>query len=432
MQNYTGSASLVAKHAAFNGASRSNEFGVVKTSGMNLFVKQVTVVNAYHTQASWAHFGYPASPALFVRGTAGVECYGPRLTLAAAGFVPTSSGDMNLVIVNTHTSDTAPLSITGSSYDFSRVGDIVPLHANGSRRLVSDLPLHLAQKGVDAVMPLFVTGPVNSNTHAFIPNVMRYGDPTLFISGGGLRAAHPLRLNPSVNKTAYLYMSAGGTPCETMNLFLMGQSFTPSGDSLNLAIYGDTTSTMRGWVIGTSDNNRQMNLVITGSDSGGTSRVLNLVVTGGNPTSGGIVPLYVESTDDVFVSKTPLFIKGLGMMPGYMPIDKALNMFVARGPNAGIPLAIAGYFGSGISFGGIAIGSYAVPLTIIGSPAWSATSASSPLFIQGPGGIRNSSVNLSVRGDVFHSNTSATTLVMPGVIGFVPTSAALYTNGFNS
>jgi hypothetical protein len=239
---------------------------------------------------------------------------------------------------------------------------------------------------------------------------------------GSVASARPKSI-PSPASTAggtgYLYLMGGRSSCESMGLFIQANPVVSIPGMVPIVVTGSNRDGAFSAVplsITGSPLVKGMNLHITGKDSGGTSRVVNLVITGANPNVGGVMPLFVQNDAAVGSGSMRLHIRGDGMYAGYMPFSESLGLFIERGPNAGMTLFLCNN-----NLGASA------PLFIIGAPL---TSFPLPLFIQGYGGTPTGNVPMSIKGDVFKQVTSATTLVIPAVVGFTPESAQLYIHGF--
>lgn len=395
-------------------------------SGLNLFIQQDSTWTSYNTQRYWYEAGLTPSPTLFVGGSEGAQELG-RAPLFVDGFVGFVEGSMNLAVINSFTPFFMPMSITGTLFSVTRVGTVAPLLTSGLQPFNSifpHLPLFMQQDqigmdNVDNPLPMFVSGPTAMNSHTFNPTTMGYLDPTLYISGGTFLGA---------NKTVYLTIHSGGVPCETMNLFVRADEWSDQAGSVPLFLYADTVSSTRA-LLGFDS---RMNLVVWGTDSGGQSRVLNLTVRGGGQVIDGWAPLYVEAADGGEVFDMPLFVKGLGVNPGAFPFSDSLGLFIQRGPQGGIPMFVQGISlpADYMSQGGIPVAGQ-IPLAVLGVAGPATLTGTSPLFVSGFGGDLSQTVKLFIDGDVFHAITGTSTLALPNVVGFQPSSAALYVNGFN-
>lgn len=390
--------------------------------GLNLFVKQVTQVNSIHSRWQWFEYGLTPSPTLFVNGSSGISynniLYPTPMPLTIKGFVQTIGEEINLVIVNSHTVQAVPFAIKGATYISSHLGSQQPLFVGGFDVFNNNdqsprLSLVLMQNQLSATgsTPFFVGGPNQFNSHSFNYSSMRYNDPTLFVMGDVFK---------SYTQTTPLYLFAGGSRCETVNVFLKSDPVPIADSSLPMLVVGSVNPCRFNAVplrIVGHGLNEYMNLIIHGTDSGGTAKIMKLTVTGGNAGLGGATPLFVQNDASGTNLDTELYIRGLGVNPGYNPYGESMNLFVERGPNAGITLYIENK-----------VIASNVPFYIYGAPS---IAQSASLFTEGFGGDLAGNVPFITQGQVPINATLVTTLTLPDVVGFQPSSATLYTNGFN-
>lgn len=192
--------------------------------------------------------------------------------------------------------------------------------------------------------------------------------------------------------------------------------------------------------------NKNVPLFINGSDSGATSDIINLFIQGGNPSSAISVPLFVRNDYRGANRRVTLFIEGTGVNPGYVPIDSNINLFIARGPNAGItlfvcntdtfksvPLFISGSIGIGtrqpdLFNPGAVFGSNPFQTHLYGPNC--NYNLSPPLFIRGAGDNVEETVTLFISGIAPTQINSNVTLVIPSVNGVTAKNLTLYIHGF--
>lgn len=365
-------------------------------SGFNLFIKQSTPVTPYEA----------FNPPLFVAGSEGVfinnKWMGPSLPLWVQGFQYTSHEAMNLFIANKRMDNSVQLQIYGVVDLLTTIsGALVPLYIHGKAKTSLNTPLFLKQNtlGTNKTLPLFIKGPLAFNKST-----------TLYTAGGMLT---------HYSKSTNLYLWAGDGACEYMNLFVRALPPASYAGNNPLVVTGSVFPSQHAVVplsIVGSQIAEYMNLVIQGKDHGGTSKVLRLMVVGGNPLKGGVTPLYVHNTGQFLDDGATLYVRGLGQNPGYMPQSESVNLFVQRGPNAGITFYVENKSSAVVA-----------NLFINGVPA---LSDSLPLIMAGEGREVNMASPLCVTGEEFYITNSATTLVVPGTVGFVAERATLYINGF--
>lgn len=254
-----------------------------------------------------------------------------------------------------------------------------------------------------------------------------------------------------------IFRISGGSPAtgvtDSMNLFIRGTQPPSLTATVPLTIRGTTsgvggvTKTMPLTITGSPFTN-VMNLFIEGHDRGATSWLMNLFIQGGNPTAYGSTPLFIQNNNGGLTKRVPLFIRGTGVNDGYTPIGEDMNLFICRGPNAGITLFICNTANTNTA-----------PLFISGSipfhtksyevehnsaiygvsrfntrrfgPSINANSLSPTLFIEGAGGISDETLTLFINGNVPTQTTGNVNLVIPVVYGANTKTLTLYINGFN-
>jgi hypothetical protein len=201
--------------------------------------------------------------------------------------------------------------------------------------------------------------------------------------------------------------------------------------------------------------NGNVTLFVTGQDSGGTSTPMNLFVGGGNPQAQDTLPLFLFNNRSVGFNQVDLFVKGQGENPGYSPLNEDLNLYIERGPNAGMTLLLCNNYvsnnvplsitGSGFYQTYVPPQSETAPASTFGSYGYhvfrydvqemsdlaNSTTPALGLFINGSGGAVNRSTTLFVAGTVASPLSASMTLTIPNSVGNVFDAAPLYVNGFN-
>jgi hypothetical protein len=201
--------------------------------------------------------------------------------------------------------------------------------------------------------------------------------------------------------------------------------------------------------------NDSMTLFVSGQDSGGTSLPMNLFIAGGNPQAQASLPLFLFNDRSDLAGAADLFIQGAGENPGYSPLAEGLNLYVARGPNAGMTLFLCNhYVAGGVPLSITGSGSFstyvpprveAVPSSLYGRYRYGtfrynvqaladvagSTTPALALSIRGSGGDLAGSAPLFVAGTVAAPLAGSVTLAMPATVGPVSNTAPLYVHGFN-
>ncbi len=243
----------------------------------------------------------------------------------------------------------------------------------------------------------------------------------------------------------------GGAPgTGSVNMFIRGAS-TPLFSSANLNITGATPGSggrtfYAPLTISGTPPNKSLNLFVNGMSTGGTTTYLPLIINGGYNSVYGTAPLFVQNNSGGITKSLKLSIKGTGLNTGYIPHDEALNLFIQRGPNAGIelficntqtvksvPLFISGsiristtpfnIYSGGALYGRDRYRRHTFGPDIIRNP-------SPTLFIEGFGALETDSITMFIAGSVPQVITGQTTLVIPSVSGPVFATTTLYTHGF--
>jgi hypothetical protein len=173
---------------------------------------------------------------------------------------------------------------------------------------------------------------------------------------------------------------------------------------------------------------------------------MNLFIRGTNPNTYASAPLFIQNNAGGSTKRTTLYIEGTGQNAGYFPISEDLNLFVCRGPNAGITMFVcntqnfktASLFISGsipISTRALSPNTGAIYevsryQTRKYGAATNTRNVSPTLFIQGFGGEVTNSATLFINGNAPTPINGNVSLVIPHVSGPTPKSITLYINGF--
>jgi hypothetical protein len=189
-----------------------------------------------------------------------------------------------------------------------------------------------------------------------------------------------------------------------------------------------------------------MNLSIFGMSSGATSEMMNMFIEGSNTNAYASTPLFIQNSNGSLTKRTTLYIEGTGQNAGYVPIGEDLNLFVCRGPNAGITLFVCNTQNIATTplfiAGSIPISTrdvFSNPGTLYGvtryktnkyGAAQNLHNMSPTLFISGFGDAVTASVSLYIVGNAPIQTTSNVNLVIPKVAGLTPKNLTLYINGF--
>lgn len=223
------------------------------------------------------------------------------------------------------------------------------------------------------------------------------------------------------SNSAPMFLAVTEFRCEIMNMVIEASPAPLQSIFLPMVVVGATTQfgaynalpmSITGSAMGHS-----INLYVKGHDAGGTSQVIRLFVQGGNPAIVANIPLFIHNDADFVGDELTLFVGGDGLNPGYTPAVSALNLFVQRGPNAGIPLFLCNN-NMDIS----------LPMYVKGAPMLSGTL---DMFLLGPGGGNTANITMFVNGGTANSYSDSVTMVIPETTGLITASSTLYVNGFN-
>jgi hypothetical protein len=277
---------------------------------------------------------------------------------------------------------------------------------------------------------------------------------TLFIKGQdsltkntSLFVGGKIPINSSISLFEYGSLKSN----DSMNLYIRGTPAPIFTSTANLFIRGTTAGvgtsafTMPLTITG-SPLISVMNLFISGMSSGATSEMMNMFIEGSLHSSFGSVPLFIQNNTDGLTKRTTLYIEGAGQNAGHFPIGEDLNLFICRGPNAGITLFICNtenfnttpLFISGsvpistrtfVSNDGTIYGVTKYHTNRFG-PNMNMRNVSPTLFIEGAGGEVDESVSLYIVGNAPIQTTGNVSLVIPNVAGLTPKNLTLYINGF--
>jgi hypothetical protein len=189
-------------------------------------------------------------------------------------------------------------------------------------------------------------------------------------------------------------------------------------------------------------------LFIEGMSSGTDSSPMNLFIEGGNSHTQKWAPLYIQNDFLASDEEMTLYIEGTGGSDGFFPFNSNMNLFIKRGPNAGItlficnnrtpetmPLFISGSVPIHTTLTDLSPHTHArYGLVRFHSSRYGPDSVSHgncpTLFISGYGGTTTGDVDLFINGNVPTGINDQVTLVIPEVVGRVSGSPNLYIHGF--
>lgn len=411
--------------------------------GLNLHIRTPDPIVARTGRFS-GEPGFTPFRTMFIRGTVGTE-YGyregsPSMGLFMKGYYTSANKGLNLYVAQKIVDGGSPLFIRGDVTSNTRVANTMAMRILGHIRAETTwphIPVFLkAPETIPAgpgkqVITLFIRGP------SFVQ-----GNRNLYVKGGDFAVWEPCQnweewvYDEELGDDVYvgpcpdprkisLYLEAGGFRNRSLGLYLARDpAFTNESDqALYIRGHIDAPSVIgiAPLFISSWDElpEKPMNLFIEGGigPNVGTSRVMNLVIPGGNPTALLSTPLVVCNLGLASVSDAPLFIKGQGGNPGYVPRGKSMGLYINRGPNAGMTLYLANNNETN-----------STPLFISGHPV---VERSATLVITGLGGEVYGTSPLSIR---FVSTPSyvfgEATLVMPRVVDGVFGSSVLYVHGW--
>ncbi len=239
---------------------------------------------------------------------------------------------------------------------------------------------------------------------------------TLFISGYS-----------SISDSLSLYTAGPFLQSSGMNLFISGRPPDKVSDDISLYMYGSSLPELNAkaanvlplYIPPPKGPSKSLNLFISGVEFTSwqpLSNRLNLFLKSSPPEVAGVIPLLIFNNQTTISDVLPMYIRGLGMNPGYKPAYDTLNLFVS----------------------GVGSGSLASPISRTNSIPLIITGELKPItkilnsitmFLKTPDGFpANNTLTLYVNGAVPPVASGSVTLVIPktSMSNIIP----LYVHGF--